>query len=106
MNGMCDLGYFYINIDDFWQLLEWGVDGYLQIDKIKFLCGIKYVVDYLYECGFKLGIYLDVVEKICGGVCGSYGYEEIDVKDFVFWGVDLLKYDYCNVFVDRVEVME
>ena len=105
-NGMRDLGYSYINIDDFWQLPERGADGHLQINKDKFPRGIKYVADYLHERGFKLGIYSDAADKTCGGVCGSYGYEEVDAKDFASWGVDLLKYDYCNAPVDRVEAME
>lgn len=105
-NGMRDLGYSYINIDDFWQLPERGTDGHIQIDKEKFPHGIKYVADYLHERGLKLGIYSDAADKTCGGVCGSYGYEEVDAKDFAAWGVDLLKYDYCNAPVDRVEAME
>ena len=78
----------------------------MQINKDKFPRGIKYVADYLHERGFKLGIYSDAADKTCGGVCGSYGYEEVDAKDFASWGVDLLKYDYCNAPVDRVEAME
>ena len=105
-NGMRDLGYSYINIDDFWQLPERGADGHIQIDKAKFPRGIKYVADYLHERGFKLGIYSDAADKTCGGVCGSYGYEEMDAKDFASWGVDLLKYDYCNAPAGRVEAME
>lgn len=105
-NGMRDLGYSYINIDDFWQLPERGADGHIQIDKAKFPRGIKYVADYLHERGFKLGIYSDAADKTCGGVCGSYGYEEVDAKDFASWGVDLLKYDYCNAPAGRVEAME
>lgn len=105
-NGMRDLGYSYINIDDFWQLPERGTDGHLQIDRTKFPRGIKYVADYLHERGFKLGIYSDAADRTCGGVCGSYGYEEVDAKDFASWGVDLLKYDYCNAPAGRVEAME
>lgn len=40
-NGMRDLGYSYINIDDFWQLPERGADGHLQINKDKFPRGIS-----------------------------------------------------------------
>lgn len=105
-NGMRDLGYSYINIDDFWQLPERGADGHIQIDKSKFPRGIKYVADYLHQRGFKLGIYSDAADKTCGGVCGSYGYEETDAQDFASWGVDLLKYDYCNAPAGRVEAME
>lgn len=95
-NGMRDLGYNYINIDDFWQLADRGADGHMQINKEKFPRGIKYVADYLHDKGFRLGIYSDASRYTCGGVCGSYGYEEIDAQDFASWGVDLLKYDYCG----------
>ena len=56
--------------------------------------------------GLRDGQDLYTADKTCGGVCGSYGYEEVDAKDFASWGVDLLKYDYCNAPVDRVEAME
>ena len=105
-NGMRDLGYSYINIDDYWQLPDRGADGHIQIDKTKFPRGIKYVADYLHERGFKLGIYSDAADKTCGGVCGSYGFEETDAKDFADWGVDLLKYDYCNAPAGQAEAME
>lgn len=62
-NGMRDLGYSYINIDDFGSCRN-GADGHLQIDKTKFPRGIKYVADYLHERGFKLGIYSDAAEKL------------------------------------------
>lgn len=105
-NGMRDLGYVYINIDDFWQLAERGADGHIQVDREKFPNGIKPVADYLHERGFKLGIYSDAADKTCGGVCGSYGYEETDAQDFASWGVDLLKYDYCNAPDGRQDAIE
>lgn len=105
-NGMRDLGYSYINIDDHWQMAERGADGHIQVDAKKFPRGIKYVADYLHERGFKLGIYSDAADKTCGGVCGSYGFEEVDAQDFASWGVDLLKYDYCNAPDGRIEAME
>lgn len=105
-NGMRDLGYTYINIDDFWQLADRGVDGHIQINKEKFPDGIKPVADYLHERGFKLGIYSDAADKTCGGVCGSYGYEETDARDFASWGIDLLKYDYCNAPDGRQDAIE
>lgn len=95
-NGMRDLGYNYINIDDFWQLADRGADGHMVIDSTKFPRGIKYVTDSLHNLGFKVGIYSDASRYTCGGVCGSYGYEDVDAKDFADWGIDLLKYDYCG----------
>lgn len=95
-SGMRDLGYQYINLDDFWQLAERGADGHIQINKEKFPNGIKALADYVHAKGLKLGIYSDAADKTCGGVAGSYGFEEQDAADFASWGIDLLKYDYCH----------
>jgi alpha-galactosidase len=95
-SGMRDLGYQYINIDDFWQLKDRDSSGNIQINKIKFPNGIKTVADYVHSKGLKLGIYSDAAAHTCGGVAGSYLYEEKDAKAFGDWQVDLLKYDYCE----------
>lgn len=94
--GMRDLGYQYINIDDLWQLADRDKNGKIQINIAKFPDGIKAVADYIHSKGLKLGIYSDAANLTCGGVAGSYGYEEQDAMDFADWGIDLLKYDYCN----------
>lgn len=94
-SGMRDLGYQYVNIDDFWQLTERDNDGNIQINREKFPKGIKAVADYIHSKGLKLGIYSCASNRTCGGVAGSYGYEERDALAFAEWGVDLLKYDYC-----------
>lgn len=94
--GMRDLGYQYVNIDDFWQLLERDSKGNIQINKEKFPNGIKAVADYVHSKGLKLGVYSDAADRTCGGVAGSFGYEERDAQAIASWGVDLLKYDYCN----------
>lgn len=100
-NGMRDAGYNYVNIDDFWQLKERGADGHLIVNSEKFPRGISYVADYLHERGLRLGIYSDASQYTCGGVAGSYGFEEVDAADFARWGVDLLKYDYCGAPADQ-----
>jgi alpha-galactosidase len=94
--GMRDLGYQYVNIDDFWQLAARDKDGNLQVNKAKFPNGIKAVADYVHSKGLKLGIYSDAAAHTCGGVAGSYLYEERDAKAFADWGIDYLKYDYCE----------
>jgi alpha-galactosidase len=105
-NGMRDVGYTCINIDDFWQLAERGEDGHIQVNREKFPNGMKYIADYLHERGFKLGIYSDAADRTCGGVCGSFGFEETDAADFAGWGIDLLKYDYCNAPDDKQTAIE
>ncbi|WP_119081221.1 putative Ig domain-containing protein [Chitinophaga alhagiae] len=95
-SGMRDLGYLYVNIDDLWQLADRDEEGNMQADPVKFPEGIKAVADYVHSKGLKLGIYSDASEKTCGGVAGSYGFEERDARLFAEWGIDLLKYDYCG----------
>ncbi len=94
-NGMKTAGYQYLVIDDYW------VGGRDQQNKMfpdaqRFPHGMKYLADYVHSKGLKLGIYSDAALLTCGGVTGSYGFEELDAKTFAAWGIDYLKYDYCN----------
>jgi len=100
-SGMRELGYQYVNIDDFWQLKTRDSEGNIQVNTEKFPNGIKALADYVHSKGLKIGIYSDAAEKTCGGVMGSAGYEEKDAKLFASWGIDLLKYDYCNAPIQR-----
>lgn len=94
-NGFRDAGYKYIFIDDLWQ---GGRDRHNNIipDPQKFPNGIKAVADYVHSKGLKLGIYSDAAPLTCGGWTASYGFEEQDARTFASWGIDYLKYDYCN----------
>ncbi|HOK99871.1 MAG TPA: glycoside hydrolase family 27 protein [Bacteroidales bacterium] len=94
-SGMREVGYTYINIDDCWQ---GGRDslGFLYPDPQRFPSGIKALADYVHSKGLKLGIYSDAGWKTCGGYPGSRGYEFQDALQFAEWGIDYLKYDWCN----------
>ncbi len=94
-SGMVTAGYEYIIIDDLWQA-ERDKNGILQADKNKFPNGIKALADYVHSKGLKLGIYSDAAHRTCGGAVASYGYETTDARIFAKWGIDYLKYDYCN----------
>jgi alpha-galactosidase len=94
-NGMRDAGYVYVNIDDCWQG-ERDADGFLQPDPQRFPSGIKALADYVHARGLKLGIYSDAGAKTCGGRAGSQGHEFQDARQFARWGIDYLKYDWCN----------
>lgn len=93
--GFRDAGYKYIFIDDLWQ---GGRDRHNNIipDPVKFPNGIKALADYVHSKGLKLGIYSDAAPLTCGGWTASLGFEEQDARTFASWGVDYLKYDYCN----------
>jgi alpha-galactosidase len=95
-SGMRDAGYRYINIDDCWHG-ERDARGFIQANKERFPSGMKALSDYVHSKGLKLGIYSDAGFKTCGGKPGSRGYEYQDALTYAEWGVDYLKYDWCNV---------
>lgn len=93
--GLAEAGYRYIFIDDLWQ---GGRDNRNNIipDPAKFPYGMKALADYVHSKGLKLGIYSDAAQLTCGGCTASLGFEEQDARTFASWGIDYLKYDYCN----------
>ncbi len=93
--GMKDAGYTYINIDDCWQVGR-DSNGVIITDSVKFPSGMKHLADYVHSKGLKFGIYSDAGTHTCAGRPGSKGYEKIDADTYAKWGVDYLKYDWCN----------
>lgn len=101
-DGYLAAGYNYIFIDDCWQ---GGRDARNNIipDPVKFPEGMKALADYVHSKGLKLGIYSDAAQLTCAGYTASYGFEEQDARTFASWGIDYLKYDYCNAPADSAE---
>ncbi len=95
-NGMRDAGYVYIVLDDTWSTLERDAQGNLVADPKKFPSGMKALGDYLHAQGFKFGIYNCAGSKTCAGYPGGRGHEYQDALLYASWGVDYLKYDWCN----------
>jgi alpha-galactosidase len=94
-SGMKDAGYSYVNIDDCWHG-ERDPQGFIRVDAKRFPTGMKALADYVHSKGLKLGIYSDAGWKTCGGYPGSRGHEYQDALTYASWGVDYLKYDWCN----------
>ena len=94
-SGLKDAGYTYINIDDCWHGQRDG-NGFIQADPVKFPNGMKAVADYVHMKGLKLGIYSDAGTGTCANMPGSLGHEYQDALQYARWGVDYLKYDWCN----------
>ena len=94
-SGMKNAGYEYVVIDDCWQVSR-DKDGNIIADPQRFAGGMKALADYLHAKGLKLGIYSDAGTKTCQGRPGSRGYEFQDARQYAAWGVDYLKYDWCN----------
>jgi alpha-galactosidase len=95
-SGMKDAGYVYINIDDCWHG-ERDSQGFIHPDAKRFPSGMKALSDYIHSKGLKMGIYSDAGWKTCGGKPGSRGREYQDAQMYAEWGIDYLKYDWCNV---------
>jgi alpha-galactosidase len=94
-SGMAAAGYQYIVLDDYW-VGGRNSSNELFANLVRFPNGIKALADYVHAKGLKLGIYSDAADLTCGGVAGSYNFEELDAATFARWGIDYLKYDYCN----------
>ena len=94
--GYLAAGYRYIVIDDCWSLKERDGEGRLVPDPAKFPHGMKDLADYVHSLGFKFGMYSCAGVLTCGGYPASYDHEFIDARTFAEWGVDYLKYDFCN----------
>jgi alpha-galactosidase len=101
-SGMKDAGYQYVILDDCWHG-ERDAHGDIQPDAKRFPDGIKALADYVHEHGLKLGIYSDAGIKTCAGRPGSRGYEYQDARQYAAWGVDYLKYDWCNTGTENAE---
>jgi alpha-galactosidase len=101
-SGLKDCGYEYVVIDDCWSQ-KTGRDphGDLVPDPARFPNGIRSLADHVHGLGLKIGIYSDAAEKTCGSHPGSYGFEEQDARLWAGWGIDFLKYDYCNAPTDQ-----
>lgn len=94
-SGMKDAGYTYINIDDCWHG-DRDENGFIHPDPNRFPSGMKTLADYVHSKGLKIGIYSDAGSQTCGGRPGSRGYEFQDAKTYADWGIDYVKYDWCN----------
>jgi alpha-galactosidase len=94
-SGMKNAGYQYVVIDDCWQIAR-DAKGNILVDEKAFPSGIKALADYVHSKGLKFGIYSDAGTNTCQGRPGSWGYEFQDARQYAEWGVDYLKYDWCN----------
>ena len=92
-SGMKDAGYLYINIDDTW---EAGRDAQGLIQPNQKFPDMKALADYIHSEGLKIGIYSSPAAKTCAGYEGSLGHEEQDAQAYAQWGIDYLKYDWCQ----------
>ena len=93
--GLRDAGYEYVAVDDCFSLRERDTDGRIVPDPEKFPFGMKSLADYVHSKGLKLGI--SCCADNCEGGYAGYHKAFLDAETFAGWGVDYLKYDFCNI---------
>ncbi|MGH3705463.1 MAG: glycoside hydrolase family 27 protein [Agromyces sp.] len=101
--GLDRAGYRYVVVDDCWQ---GGRDehGVLFSDPKRFPSGIPALAEYVHGLGLQFGLYAVPGTQTCANYydaypelgLGSYGHERTDAESFAAWGVDYLKYDWCQ----------
>ena len=95
--GLRDAGYEYLVIDDCWSEKERDeATGKIIPDHVKFPHGMKAVSDYVHSKGLKFGMYSCAGVRTCADYPGSFDHEFLDAETFAEYGVDFLKYDFCN----------
>jgi alpha-galactosidase len=94
-SGMKGAGYQYVVIDDCWQVKR-DAAGKIVADPERFPSGMKALAKTIHGKGLKFGIYSDAGSMTCGKRPGSKDHEAQDAKTYAEWGVDYLKYDWCN----------
>ena len=96
--GMVDLGYNYVALDDCWSAQTRNATGHLQPEAKQFPSGMKALADYVHSKGMYLGLYTCAGTKTCkGDRPGSFGHYDVDAQTLADWGVDLVKMDHCGV---------
>jgi alpha-galactosidase len=99
--GLADLGYEYVVLDDGCYKSE-RVKGLLSNETMKFPSGFKALSDHIHSKGLKFGMYNDIGTNLCAGsAVGTCGYEDVDAKSYIDWGVDFLKVDNCYYLWDN-----
>lgn len=87
-------GWSYVSVDDGWEAPQRTADGVLNGNGN--WPNMKALTDYMHSKGMKFGIYSSPGPTTCGNFPASYGHEFTDARTWADWGVDYLKYDYCN----------
>ncbi len=95
-DGLRDAGYNYIIVDGGWRDTILSPSGELRANPDRFPHGMKALADYAHSRGLKFGLHTVPGTNDCGGdKVGGFGHEEIQIGQFVEWGLDFIKLDKC-----------
>ncbi len=101
--GLIQHGWQYVIIDDCWMVEQNSahpiVGGPTRDEAGRILPNgrfpdMKALVDHVHSLGLKAGIYASMGLRTHQSYEGSWGYEQLDARQFAAWGFDYLKYCY------------
>jgi alpha-galactosidase len=96
-HGLREAGYLYVVVDGGWRATTLAPNGMLLADTVKFPHGIKALADYAHSKRLKFGLHIVPGTADCiGDKVGGFGHEEIQMQQFIDWGIDFLKIDKCK----------
>ena len=103
-NGLVEMGYRTLILDDCWALNRNETTKRLQWDPKRFPSGIPALVSWLKQQDnrFVLGLYTSAGNATCssGGrpvpIPGSRSFYDIDAMTFAEWGIGYIKLDWCG----------
>lgn len=93
--GSIEAGYKFIILDDCYALKNRSADGSLVADPEKISQGIKNFTASIKALGISASAYSDSGYETCASYPGSWDHEEQDLKTWMEWGFNYLKYDNC-----------
>ena len=95
-SGALAAGFDHILLDDCWGTRS-STGHHIEADRQRFPEGMPAFVKKIHGLGFKLGVYTDMGSDGCHHpFTGSWPYYDQDARDFASWGVDYVKFDYCE----------
>jgi len=101
-NGMFDLGYRMLMLDDCWAATYRTNLNELTWDVNRFPNGMPFLISRIHGQGFKLSLYTSIGNVTCssggrkGSVPGSENHYQLDLNTFASWGVDGVIADCCG----------
>lgn len=96
-NGLREAGYNYVVVDGGWRDTKLGTNGELLSHPVRFPHGMKVLADYAHSKGLKFGVHTVPGTNDCGGdKVGGLGHEEVQLQQFISWGLDFIKLDKCQ----------
>eukprot|EP00117_Sycon_ciliatum_P025328 scpid76498/ scgid21046/ Alpha-galactosidase; Alpha-D-galactoside galactohydrolase; Melibiase len=107
-NGLKDVGFQYINMDDCWADKR-DAKGNILADTDRFP-NFADTIRYVNSKGLKFGLYTDSGIYTCSTgtrdhkIPGSYGHYEQDANTYASWNVEYVKMDWCNTKVNGTQL--